>query len=345
MLSAAPALAAEGASPVIGHVATTEVAEHEVEVEAQIDPEGLETSYEVRLVWQEADPKGGPTNDGERPAGGEQPQTGSIAVGSGNQTISAKFAGLEWGYTYWYVIAAVNSAGKTKGESPYSFGFHISGEFPDGSGTGPQYESEIPLWYNKLSEEESAKTLKEYEVKHAKELEAQHAKEHEEQEVKEAAARVAEATAREQREEQEQDKGGISLAGTSLTVQSNGEALVKLNCLGIDSCRGKLTLTAKGAVEAKGRTVEARGKKKTCPVAIGTVSFSISGDETKTVKIKLDAAGRALLSADHRGCNASLAILELAPSPENTQTKAVRLVQRTVSKGSGASARAGSMGG
>jgi hypothetical protein len=35
----------------------------------------------------------------------------------------------------------------------------------------------------------------------------------------------------------------------------------------------------------------------------------------KTVKIELDAAGRALLSADHGRLGASLAILEPAPSP------------------------------
>jgi len=176
VLSAAHASAAEGVGPVIDHVAATEVAEHEVKVEAQIDPGALETAYEIRLVWQQADPKGGPTNDGEQPTGGPQAQTGQIAAGSGDQTASASLTGLQWGYTYSYVAAAINSAGRAKGE--YSFALHISGEFPNGQGTGRQYESEIPIWSTKLSEEESAKTLKEYEAKHAKELEAQHAKEH-----------------------------------------------------------------------------------------------------------------------------------------------------------------------
>jgi hypothetical protein len=97
---------------VIGHVTAAEVAEHAVEVEAQIDPGGLETVYEVRLVWQEADPKGGPTNDGERPSGGAQTPTGHIAAGSGDQAVSATLAGLRCGYTYWYVVTAVNSAGR-----------------------------------------------------------------------------------------------------------------------------------------------------------------------------------------------------------------------------------------
>jgi hypothetical protein len=325
VLSAARASAAEGVGPVIGHVAATEVAEHEVKVEAQIDPGGLETTYEVWLVWQEADPKGGATNSGERPTGGAQTQTGHIAAGSGDQTVSVTLKGLQWGYLYWYGVRAVNSACNTRGESPYTFALHISGEFPNGEGTGPPYETEISCGFSKLSEEESAKTLKEYEAKHAKELEAQHAKEHEEQEFKEAAARAAEVTARKQREEQEQDKGGLSLAATNVAVQRNGTALVKLTCLGIASCRGKLTLTAKSTVMANGKK-----KTRTRTVSIGTVSFSIAGDETKTVKVRLASSGRALLSAGHGRCSASLAILELAPGPRNTQTKIVQLVQEKV---------------
>lgn len=98
-------------------------------------------------------------------------------------------------------------------------------------------------------------------------------------------------------------------------------ALVKLNCLGIASCHGKLTLTAKS-------TVGRKGKKQARTVAVGTMSFSIPGDETKTVQVGIDAAGRTLLKADHGRLGASLAILELAPSPMNTSTKTVQLVQQ-----------------
>ena len=119
--------------------------------------------------------------------------------------------------------------------------------------------------------------------------------------------------------------GGVSLAATTVTVQSSGMALVRLNCLGIASCRGKLTLTAKSSVEAT-------GKKKARAIMIGTVRFVISGDKAKTIKFDLNAAGRTLLGADHGRCSASLAILELAPGPENTQTKAVHLVQRKTTK-------------
>jgi hypothetical protein len=185
--------------------------------------------------WQEADPRGGPTNGGERPTGGSQTQTGHIAAGSGDQTVSVTLKGLQWGYTYWYGVRAVNSACNTRGQSPYTFSLHISGEFPDGRGTGPPYETEIPCWSTKVSEELSAQT-----------------------------------------------KG------------------------------------AKGA----------KGGKNARTVRIGTADLSISGDQAKTIKVNLNAAGRALLSADHGRTGASLAILELAPSPENIQTKTVHLVRQ-----------------
>ena len=115
-------------------------------------------------------------------------------------------------------------------------------------------------------------------------------------------------------------------------VNADGEAswssdilTVKLNCLGIESCHGKLTLTAQG-------TAKAKGSKRARAVTIGTVSFSIAGDETKTVKVELDAPGRMLLKADHGRCDASLEILELAPGAENTQGETARLVQAKAAK-------------
>jgi hypothetical protein len=50
------------------------------------------------------------------------------------------------------------------------------------------------------------------------------------------------------------------------------------------------------------------------------------------VKIKLDAAGRALLRAYHGRLGV---ILDLAPSPANTETRTVRLVQEEAIKAKG----------
>jgi hypothetical protein len=324
-LYAGQARAAEGAGLVIGHVTATEVAEHEVKVEAQINPGGLEAAYSIWLVRQQADPKGGPTNDGEPPTGGPQTQTGKIAAGSGYQTVSVTLTGLQWGYTYYGVVAASNSAcEKAKGE--FGIALHISGEFPNGQGTGGQYESEIPCWYNKLSEEESAKTLKEYEAKHAQELEAQHAKEHQEQEFREAVARAAEATARQEREEKEAETSGVSLSSSTVIVEHASTALVKLECLGIAACKGKLTLVATGAAA---RMSMGNSKRKSVhPRAIGAASFSIEGDEEKTIDMALNQAGRTLIRSVRRSVGASLELQELAPAVGSKQTVRVGLSKK-----------------
>ncbi len=325
-LYAGQARAAEGSAPMIGHVTATEVAEHEVKVEAQIDPGSLEASYEIRLVWQLPDPPGGPpANAGEQPTGGPQTQTGKIAAGSGYQTVSATLTGLQWGYTYTGVVTASNSAcGKAKEE--FGIALHISGEFPNGEGTGRQYESEIPCWSTKLAEEESAKTREEYEAKHAQELEAQHAKEHQEQEYREAAARAVEATARREREEKEAETGSISLSGSTVRVKGGRTALVKLECLGTAACKGRLTLMATGAAARMSRSM---GKQKSVhPRVIAAASFSIEGDEEKTIDMALNHAGRALIRSVRRSVDVSLELQELAPTAGSKQTVRVGLSKK-----------------
>jgi hypothetical protein len=172
-----------------------------------------------------------------------------------------------------------------------------------------------------MSEEESAKTRREYEARHAKELEALHAKEAEEQRAGES-AKASEAAALKRRKEDEAAMtGGVSLTATSVSVQRNGMALVKLECLGIESCDGKLTLIANGIVRV-------RAKKKARAVTIGTVGFSIAGDEAKTIEFKLNTTGRALLKADHGRLSASLTILESSPAPAETHSENVHLAQQ-----------------
>ncbi len=323
-LYAGQARAAEGAAPVIGHVSAAEVAEHEVKVEAQIDPGGLETAYDIWLVWQLPDPPGGPpANAGEGPTGGLQTQTGHVAAATTDQTVSATFTGLQWGYVYYYVVVAANAANQTRGESPYQFALHASGEFPNGEGTGPPSESEVPLWYSKLSEEESAKTIEEYEATNAKELEAQHAKEHQEQEFREAAARAAEATARREREEEAAETGGVSLGSSTVMVELGRTAVVKLKCLGNEACKGKLTLIATGA---SARMSMGNSKRKSVPPrTIGMASFSIENDEEKTIDMALNRGGRELVRSVRASVGVRLEVQELAPTAGSKQTVGVRL--------------------
>jgi len=110
--------------------------------------------------------------------------------------------------------------------------------------------------------------------------------------------------------------GSVSLDGSTLTVQSSGEATVKLTCTGTGTCSGKLTLTAKSTTK--------KGKKTK---TIGTATFSISADKTATMKLTLNASGRALLSADHGRLSATLTVLKSSPSPSQTHTENVHLVR------------------
>jgi hypothetical protein len=111
------------------------------------------------------------------------------------------------------------------------------------------------------------------------------------------------------------EPGEVSLVSTKLQVQGDGVALVTLDCTKSMGCNGKLTLTS----EAKGK------KRRTSTVTIGTTGFSISGHETKTVKIKLDTAGRALLRRGHGRLSTHLAILDAESGSEKSDS--VWLVQ------------------
>lgn len=117
--------------------------------------------------------------------------------------------------------------------------------------------------------------------------------------------------------------GSVSLDGSTITVLSSGEALVKLTCGGTGTCSGKLTLTAKSTPK--------KGKKPKTET-IGTASFSIPARKTATGEFKLNGAGRALLSAVHGRLSATLTILKSLPTPSQTHTENVRLLQRKATK-------------
>jgi hypothetical protein len=137
-----------------------------------------------------------------------------------------------------------------------------------------------------------------------------------------AEANAAKRKAREEAEARaralaEASLGEVSLASTGIAVQGDGMAFVKLGCKGGESCGGKLTLSAQATSKAKGK------KKRT--ITIGTAGFSIAAGKTATVKVKLNAAGRGLLKANHERLVANLTIMKLTPAPEHIQTASVRL--------------------
>jgi hypothetical protein len=116
-------------------------------------------------------------------------------------------------------------------------------------------------------------------------------------------------------------EGGIcrvSLVKRSILVKSHSRAVLKLTSKGPGSCSGRLKLYVK-VKAAKGRT-------KTKTIAAG--GFTIAAGKARTITLKLNAAGRALLSAGHGRLSAKLSILRVSPSPRVTLTSAVRLASQ-----------------
>jgi hypothetical protein len=111
----------------------------------------------------------------------------------------------------------------------------------------------------------------------------------------------------------------VSLVSTSIVVQRNGVALVKLGCAGAERCEGKLTLTASATSKAKG------GKRHSHTITIGTLKFGIPPGGQTTVKLKLNKAGHALLDAHNERLSAHLAILELEAGLTLTHSRRVLL--------------------
>ncbi len=313
MLPGARAWAAE-AGPVIEGTSVTNINERGATLEAQINPQGIATTYEF---WVESAVCTGGSATCQRSGHPHKEEEGYIAADSGSKTVSDDVTDLLSEDYFWYWVVAANSAGIA--ESAHDL-FQVTGESPgacpDGCSSGAPVET-------KPSQESIEQDRIWAEGAPAREAARQQAAK--EQAEREAALLKADqpASAVTTSAPPSPAVGSVSLAGTAIPVQRDGAALVKLECVGSSSCSGKLVLAAKIASKGKGKKKAARMTTTT----IGTAGFSIPSDETKTVNVELDAAGRALLGVDHGHLGASLAILESAPNPANTQTNNVRLMR------------------
>lgn len=278
LFSVTGASAAEGGGPTIDGTSVADFTEHGARLVAQINPQGSEATYEFRLVWQDADPPA----SGEPVTGGTQAQGGHIAAGFEDQTVSAALTGLQPGYTYWYVVAAINSAGNTKGGSPYFFGFWNGGAYPEGVGTGPPYEPEVPLWDIWLSEAQSAQTLSEYEAN-----QRQAAKEQEEQRTREAAIRASEAAALKRREEEEVASAAVARTRTCNVPSLKGDTLsIARRAIDKAHCRlGKVSRPRRhGGALIVIRQAPRHGRKLAEGTAIAVTLGSVSGRHHRIVR-------------------------------------------------------------
>jgi hypothetical protein len=137
------------------------------------------------------------------------------------------------------------------------------------------------------------------------------------QEEEAAKKKQEEEAAARKKEEEAAAAGAVVLDGKTIAVEGGRTAAVKLTCLDIQRCVGKLTLTADAATRAKVRHDKTE--------SVGTASFSIGAGEKATIKLTLDKSGRALLAGAGGRFNATLAIVRSEPPPETAQTERVRL--------------------
>jgi hypothetical protein len=115
----------------------------------------------------------------------------------------------------------------------------------------------------------------------------------------------------------------VALLTTHITTSGHGLAAVKLLCRGSAACQGKLTLTSKTKARDKSRDGKGRFKM----TIIGTADFSIKAGTTARVALKLNARGKSLVHVNHGRLDATLTIVKSSPSPAQTHSEGVRLVQ------------------
>jgi hypothetical protein len=117
--------------------------------------------------------------------------------------------------------------------------------------------------------------------------------------------------------------GVVALSKKTIAVQANGTALVPLDCTGTATCQGTVTLTASRPAAPKDKRARL-SKTRT----IGRARFAIAAGKTATVKVKLNATGRAMLKAHHGKLTATLTITKSLPTPASTARKTVHIVQK-----------------
>lgn len=108
-----PVPANAAAAPVVNSESVSHISEHGATLEAQIDPNGLETKYEFWLQYNSCQSSPGSCDTLIVAPVSE----GYIAATGTSVHVTASLTGLQAGYTYTYFVYAVNSDGWLKGES------------------------------------------------------------------------------------------------------------------------------------------------------------------------------------------------------------------------------------
>jgi hypothetical protein len=131
---AAALTACETPSPTIDEVTLKEVTMAGVAVEAQINPQGTEATYEFLMVWRTVSA----SERGERIRGTMPAQGGRISAATGDVNVNAFLSGLQPGFTYWYEVVAANLGGEARDQAP-PFAYFNPNWNSNGLLSGPPY--------------------------------------------------------------------------------------------------------------------------------------------------------------------------------------------------------------
>lgn len=167
--------ACEAKSPTIESVTVKEPTMAGVDLEAQINPQGNETSYKFLTVWRALEPR----ERGEPVPAGSPAQEGHIGAGESDVTVSAFLSGLQPGYTYWFEVVATSLGNNTRSTSralPYFNPDWHSETGTSGYEDGPPY---VPSQRAGCADESgnlaAAETVREQREKEGKEAAAKEA--------------------------------------------------------------------------------------------------------------------------------------------------------------------------
>jgi hypothetical protein len=113
---------------------------------------------------------------------------------------------------------------------------------------------------------------------------------------------------------------GVALLSKKLTVRVSKRAwvLLGLRGSGLGRCSGKLRL----------RVHLQAGHRHTALETIGTAVYTVLSGHSITVKLELNATGRALLKARHGHLNGNLLLVKSSPAPTLSRTASVRVTRR-----------------
>jgi hypothetical protein len=173
---------ATGGEPAISGVSATNINEHGATLEAQIDPQGIATTYEF---WVESAVCTGGSATCERSGHPYKEEEGFIAAGSGSKMVTDDVTDLLTDTYFWYWVVAENLGGTAES----SHGLFETGTASSGS-CSEGCHVEVPPYESKLSPgiEESGRSYGEGALAREAERQAKAAKEQAEREA--AAARA-----------------------------------------------------------------------------------------------------------------------------------------------------------